>query len=166
VSESCGRAESDSSESFDDTEDRRERVGEGGAEERGMIPYVPKRCAWRSADDDPLSLTGGAKPGSFGKSWSLFLAFDRGRSSLLPLAVFCGECGMGGGYIAMVCGDVFDPDPAPNMSGGETDVWKMFAVETPMSPCCERKDGTEEGVVEKALFCGNIARICCRAICI
>ena len=35
-----------------------------------------------------------------------------------------------------------------------------------MSPCWERKDGTEEGVVEKALFCGSIERICCSAICI
>jgi len=66
----------------------------------------------------------------------------------------------------MLCGEAFDPEPAPNMSGGDTDVWKMLAVETPMSPCCERKEGTDDGVLENALFCGNIERICCNAICI
>ena len=46
VNESCGSAESEASESLDDTEDRREREGEGAADESGMIPYVPNWWFW------------------------------------------------------------------------------------------------------------------------
>lgn len=38
------------------------------------------------------------------------------------------------------------------MSGGDREFEKMLAVGTPPSPACDRKEGTEEGVLVNALF--------------
>lgn len=107
VRESCGKADEDATEcEDDDREEWRECAGDAGAEDRGMIPYVPNRWFWGeisrilpgSDHCSQVILTGGANPGSFGKSPTRFFSLFRPLSSpplslLLPVAIFCGDCG-------------------------------------------------------------------------
>jgi hypothetical protein len=75
------------------------------------------------------------------------------------VAVFCGDRGA---IAARICPGFLGE--TPKMSGGESELEKMLAVLTPPSPVGNER--AEEGVLLKPPECGNIAMICCKAICI